>query len=106
MNWAFREQQNISSAFYNQRQATIYTAIAYFNQPGNEETKKTIVIISDCWKKHMAAEVFAYNTVINKWLDTWFPERNHMYYFSDGAPGHYKVREALKKLPPPLTPIV
>ena len=87
MNWAFREQKSIGSAFFRQKQATIYTAVAYFNQTGNEEKKKTIVIVSDCWKKHTASEVFAYNAVINIWLDTWFKERTHMYYFSDGAPG-------------------
>lgn len=89
-NYSFFEAREIQSAYYAKDQATLYTMVLFTNKDG-EIKQQNIVFISDC-TKHTAKEVYCYNSILNDYLKETFPERTHQYYWSDGAPGHFKCR--------------
>ena len=83
--YKYRESQNISSAHYNKKQCTVYTAMIYMNISGLRK-EQSVIIISDN-PKHTYKEVYCMNYVINNYLDTFFENRKINYFWSDGAPG-------------------
>ena len=85
MNYSFEESRNISSAHYNKKQCTVYTAMIYMDISGLRK-EQSVIIISDN-PKHTYKEVYCMNYVINNYLDTFFENRKINYFWSDGAPG-------------------
>ena len=83
--YKYRESRNISSAHYNKKQCTVYTAMIYMNISGLRK-EQSVIIISDN-PKHTYKEVYCMNYVINNYLDTFFENRKINYFWSDGAPG-------------------
>lgn len=86
-NYAFVVQNAAQAFHWNNDQTTIFTVVIYYKEK-DEIKHKSIAILSDNLK-HDTTAVYQYQTLIIEYMKTHFKPKK-IYYFSDGAPQHFK----------------
>lgn len=95
-NYSFVVQNSTQSFHWNNDQATIFTAIAYYKDNNNDVKHKSIATISNNLK-HDTCAVYNYQIIIINYLKHNFNIQK-IYYFTDGASQHFKNKSNFSNL--------
>ena len=94
-NYTCREQDEIQAAHWNNRQISIFTAVAWFKKECDSEIQKqSFALISD-YMAHDKYVVDSYIRTIFSELIEILPELKQVKIFSDGAASHFKQKFTL-----------
>lgn len=87
-NYTFTVQNAAPGFHWNNDQATVYNIVVYYKE-GNVINHCSLVIISDCLE-HDTVAVYTYHSTMIELLKRKFSIIEKIFYFTDGAPQHYK----------------
>lgn len=95
-NYSFVVQEAAQAFHWNNDQATLCPMVIYYRE--NDECKHcSFVVISDC-RHHDTYTVHVFQTELVRFLKDKFVNVKKMFYFSDGAPQHFKNKSAFVNL--------
>lgn len=87
-NYAFIVQNAASGFYWNNNQATVFTAVVYYCKARGLQ-HRSLCIISDCLN-HDAVAVYMFLKELNVFIRSFVATPSKFFYFSDGVPQQFK----------------